>query len=93
MTKAAQIIQLFRLGKSTREIAVEVYSLGENAPKRLIEAKMAYVRVVARQRLDGCGESDADIRWRTSAHGRPIYNAKHRISSARHRAMLRRRER
>jgi hypothetical protein len=41
MTKAAQIMELFLLGKSTREIATQVYSLDENAPSQLIEAKMA----------------------------------------------------
>jgi hypothetical protein len=50
MTKAAQIRELFRQGKSTREIAMQVFSLDENSPKQLVEAKMAYVRVAARQR-------------------------------------------
>jgi hypothetical protein len=50
MTKAAQIRELFRQGKSTREIAIQVFSLDENSPMQLIEAKMAYVRVAARQR-------------------------------------------
>ena len=62
MTLAAQIMKLHASGRSTREIALAVY--GEAGKSR-----MAYVRVVARQRK-GKGASDIDKRYCRSAHGR-----------------------
>jgi hypothetical protein len=49
MTKAEQIRLLLHQGKSSREVAMEVFSLDENAPPKLVETKIAYVRA-ARQR-------------------------------------------
>jgi hypothetical protein len=44
MTKTDQIRILLRQGKSTREVAMEVFSLDEKAPTKVIETRIAYVR-------------------------------------------------
>lgn len=59
MTKAQQILDLYALGKSTREIADEVGCLD------------AYVRVVARQRK-GRSRSEIDLRYQNSPRGQAM---------------------
>jgi hypothetical protein len=86
-TKAAQIMILHRRGHSTRAIALAVYDLVEHTPQGVIEKAMAYVRVVTRQRR-GHGESKADVRWRNSAQGRAMCNAKKNRQRAKHRISL-----
>ena len=77
MTKAARIMALHRAGKTTREIAASVYGLREDAPSAEIDDKMAYVRVVVRQRK-GKSASKHDIRWYRSEAGRKSNAAAHR---------------
>lgn len=59
VTKASQIMALHAQGLSTREIALEVY--GEAIDKR-----MAYVRIVVRQRKGGTGITEATKRWQAN---------------------------
>lgn len=62
MTKAATIMRLHAEGLSTREIALEVYALDPSLPWDVLDRKMAYVRVVIRQRK-GTRQSQHDQRY------------------------------
>ena len=65
MTKAKRILKLHSAGKTTREIAVAVSGLKPDAPHKVADRKMAYVRVVLRQRQrKGTGASKHDEAWR-----------------------------
>ena len=58
-TKAQMIMDLHAKGKTTRQIALAIY--GPMAGK-VLQTKMAYVRVVCRQR-GGSGRSDTDRKY------------------------------
>lgn len=58
MTKAEQIMRLHRQGKTTRGIATAVYGLPDDAPNSITDKRMAYVRVVLRQRQGHSSLSD-----------------------------------
>lgn len=90
MTKSAQIMALHKRGKTTREIAMAVYGLAPDPTRQVIDRKMAYVRVVLRQRK-GQGTSPANTRYLISKgykktwqrnkeryHNDPAYRAKYR---------------
>ena len=66
ITKAARILALHAKGKTIHEIAMAVY--GEASDKR-----MAYVRVVTRQRRGS--QSEIDKRYETSVGGRQARSA------------------
>lgn len=68
MTKAQKILELHQAGKTTREIATRIYGIPRNAPKAVADKKMAYVRVVIRQRR-GSASSEIDKRYWAS----PLY--------------------
>lgn len=78
MTKAEKILALAAQGLSTREIAIAVYGADCN-----IKTKMAYTRIVMRQRNNGM--SAADRRYWKTDKGRAAKN-----SSQRRRKKLRR---
>ncbi len=62
MTKKDRILALHQEGKTTRQIAEAVYRLPKCAKQKEADRKMAYVRVVLRQRK-GSGESEIDRRY------------------------------
>jgi hypothetical protein len=68
MTKKVQILRLAKLGKTTREIATKVMGLAPDASRDEADAKMAYVRVVIRQRKGGT-YSAADKAWLMRTYG------------------------
>ena len=59
MTKKDRIIALAHEGKTVRQIAEVVYRLPKGAKQKEADRKMAYVRVVLRQRKDGPSKHDA----------------------------------
>ena len=85
MTKAAQIMALWRRDPelSTRQLAEAIYGAAT-------ESRVAYVRVVIRQRKDG-GESEHDRKYR--GKNRELLNEKKRLWEARNREHLRNYER
>ncbi len=64
MTKAATIMALHAEGKTTKQIAEAVY--GAQLSYAAWDRRMAYVRVVLRQRQGG-GQSQHDIAYRRSS--------------------------
>lgn len=62
MTKAERIMRLHAQGKTTREIADAMYRV-KNATHAERDRRMAYIRVVVRQRKGG-KSSEADKRYR-----------------------------
>ena len=71
VSKADQIRQLDRLGHSPRIIAEMVLGLPEDASYRQADRKLAYIRAVLRQRIDG-RMSDAQRRY----EARPGYKSR-----------------
>jgi len=69
MTKAERIRALYAKGRTTREIAVEVFRT-----RHPTAANLAYVRVSGRQRLDG-SKSAADKRYYYENGGREMQSA------------------
>lgn len=67
-TKKQQIMALHARGKSTREIAAAVYGLSTSTPWREADRRMAYVRVVIRQRKGG-NSSAHDVAWLMKTFG------------------------
>lgn len=64
MTKSDRIMALHAQGLSTRQIAERVYGINAKTSRKLADRKMAYVRIVVRQRQGG-SKSPADTRyWR-----------------------------
>ena len=61
MTKVARIMAMHKRGKTTKEIAIEVYG-------KASESATAYVRVVTRQRK-GTAYSPADTKYLTKRYG------------------------
>jgi hypothetical protein len=59
MTKSKQIMRLGAAGRTTKQIACEVYGLSEYTPSAELKSRMAYVRTALRQRR-GKGVSDND---------------------------------
>lgn len=92
MTKKDQIMALHREGRTTRQIACEVYGLPLDAPKKVADRKMAYIRVVIRQRK-GTSQSAADVtylvrKYGSVANGHRVRNAGQRdYRSARHKRL------
>ena len=58
VSKADQIRALGKAGHSTRAIAELVYGLSPDASYAERSKKMAYIRVVLRQRVDGWSQND-----------------------------------
>lgn len=81
--KASRIAELHAKGMSTRQIAREVWGLPDDTPHRELDRKMAYVRVVLRQRNgDSYASSPADRRYYESDHGRRRINDRQRSKYA-----------
>ena len=93
-TKAAQIMALAAQGRTTRQIACEVYQISDQAPHDLLAAPMAYVRTVLQR--NGTGMTDSDRRWREAnkdkmqAYGRDRYQRKRATDPAWYEAHKRR---
>jgi hypothetical protein len=68
MTKAEQITQLHRAGKSPREIALEIY--GDDYP--FLKTAIGYVRFALRHK--GRHESAEEYAWRTFQRWRQVFN-------------------
>lgn len=71
MTKAARIMELHAQGKSTRQIAVEVYGVPEDAAYAEWDKRMAYIRIVVRQRKGG-KSGPADKRYDATPEGKAV---------------------
>jgi hypothetical protein len=67
-SKATQILDLYEQGHTTRVIAWMVYGLTDEAPAKEWDSRMAYIRVVVRQRK-GRGMSPIDARYVTKKYG------------------------
>ena len=78
MTKAQQILALSAEGHTTRVIAGIVYGLDDDAPGADWDRRMAYVRVVLRQRREGTGASIYDRRY-WDARGRDRQRERYHI--------------
>ena len=78
MTKAQQILALNAEGHTTRVIAGIVYGLNDDAPIADWDRRMAYVRVVLRQRREGTGASIYDRRY-WDARGRDRQRERYHI--------------
>ena len=76
MTKAQQILELYEQGHTTRVIAGIVYGIDDDASQTEWDRRLAYVRVVARQRV-GRGRSEIDRRYKEA--NRPAINAYQRV--------------
>ncbi len=68
MSKKDQILALAKQGKSTHQIAREVYGLPKWAGSETVDRKAAYVRVVLRQRKGG-PISKHDARYLMTKYG------------------------
>ena len=91
-SKKDRIMALHKQGKTTRQIAAKIYLLQTDAPSDEWDRKMAYVRVVIRQRK-GTGRSPTDRRY-MAAGGQEAWNARRRLrwqtdSAYRERELLR----
>ncbi len=78
-TKAQQIMDLHKQGKTTRQIAEAVY--GKQPDHAAWDRKQAYVRVVVRQR-EGFGRSEHDRKYMNNG-GRDMQNSSRRDRYAR----------
>ena len=67
-SKATQILDLYEQGHTTRVIAWMVYGLTDEAPAKEWDSRMAYIRVVVRQRK-GRGMSPIEVRYLTKKYG------------------------
>lgn len=73
MTKKEHILKLHTRGLTTREIATKVFRIDPAGSYAECDRKMAYVRVVIRQRKSN-GRSAADLRWARNG-GQALQNA------------------
>ena len=80
-SKKDLILALHAQGKTTREIAKAVYGVPDSAPQKVADRKMAYIRVVLRQRKGG-GASDIDRRSLMRRFGAKTYQEAIRIRNA-----------
>lgn len=80
MKKTEQIMTLHSQGKTTWEIAREVYALPNWASREDVDRKAAYVRVVLRQR-NGRGLSKTDERYLKRRYGTRTVKEAHKLQA------------